>query len=352
MAADLRRVGLALPFLVLCALRRVRCCEVLERRRPPVVDLGTSRRLRRCAASGLPAIPAREHAFANRARRDLLGRRADRVPQLLRAGDGRKCDCGCRCTPSLEPRAPPPGHWIRVGHHRTAESPRHVAERPQPTLLLRAKANINSTAGRGDRETPQSGCAFRRPARAPYGNPGRGFAAVGRPLREALQTDGWHRPRSCRCGDPEGGARTGGAPALMARRVSLQRAVATCSARNPGLFSTNSRFSSSQSETGRLRRSGRRWCSVRVLDGGLAVGARARGPPPAKSESGGRSCGTVWLRSVSLGSSRFPRDVFVRGAERRSATATATGQPRAAATRTTALAAHRDLPVAAAIPVA
>jgi hypothetical protein len=35
--------------------------------------------------------------------------------------------------------------------------------------------------------------------------------------------------------------------------------------------------------------------------------------------------GRVVTRSVSLGSSCFPRDIFVRGAERRSAMATATG---------------------------
>jgi hypothetical protein len=62
--------------------------------------------------------------------------------------------------------------------------------------------------------------------------------------------------------------------------------------------------------------------------------------------------GRVVVRSVSLGSSRFPRGIFVRGAERRSAMATATGQRRAAATRTTALVAHGDIPEAAALPVA
>jgi len=72
----------------------------------------------------------------------------------------------------------------------------------------------------------------------------------------------------------------------------------------------------------------------------------------AKSESRGRINGRVVARSVSLGSSRFPRDVFVRGAERRSAMVTATGQPHAAATRTTALVAYGDIPAAAALPVA
>jgi hypothetical protein len=72
----------------------------------------------------------------------------------------------------------------------------------------------------------------------------------------------------------------------------------------------------------------------------------------AKSELTGRINGRVVARSVSLGSSRFPRDVFVRGAERRSAMVTATGQPRAAATRTTALVAYGDIPAAAALPVA
>jgi hypothetical protein len=62
--------------------------------------------------------------------------------------------------------------------------------------------------------------------------------------------------------------------------------------------------------------------------------------------------GRVVGRPVSLSSSRFPRDVFVRGAERRSAMATAIGQPRAAATRTSALAAREDIPVARALIVA
>ena len=73
---------------------------------------------------------------------------------------------------------------------------------------------------------------------------------------------------------------------------------------------------------------------------------------PAKSELGDRNCGRVVGRPVSLSSSRFPRDVFVRGAERRSAMATAIGQPCAAATRTSALAAREDIPVARALIVA
>jgi hypothetical protein len=66
----------------------------------------------------------------------------------------------------------------------------------------------------------------------------------------------------------------------------------------------------------------------------------------------GPNQGTVAGRSVSLGSSRLWRDIFLRGAERRSAIATATGQLRAAVTRTTALVAHRDIPAGAALPVA